>query len=87
EGKLDGVQLRISPEEIPSETSKKIFMNINKVQKEIFQGLSPRDRNFYLGEANGREKSDSIIINGILSLTNTQTPKIKDMISKMKEMQ
>ncbi|KAA6392725.1 MAG: hypothetical protein EZS28_011743 [Streblomastix strix] len=49
EGQLDGIQQRTSQEEILSETSKKRFSNINKVQKEVFQGPSSSNRNFALG--------------------------------------
>ncbi|KAA6383620.1 MAG: hypothetical protein EZS28_020850 [Streblomastix strix] len=49
EGQLDGIQQRTSQEEILSETSKKRFANINKVQKEVFQGPRSRNRNFGLG--------------------------------------
>ncbi|KAA6368045.1 MAG: hypothetical protein EZS28_036428, partial [Streblomastix strix] len=49
EGQLDGIQYRSSQGEILSETSKKRFANINKVQKEVFQGPRSRNRNFGLG--------------------------------------
>ncbi|KAA6385415.1 MAG: hypothetical protein EZS28_019056 [Streblomastix strix] len=49
EGQLDGIQQQTSQEKILSETSKKRFANINKVQKEVFQGLRSRNRNFGLG--------------------------------------
>ncbi|KAA6385362.1 MAG: hypothetical protein EZS28_019110 [Streblomastix strix] len=49
EGQLDGIQQRTSQEEILSETSKKRFSNINKMQKEVFQRPSSSNRNFGLG--------------------------------------